>query len=266
MHPTPVVKWLLIINFVIFCLQNIFEWMGNDLFQTLFQLATPAIHQGYFWQFFTYMFLHGGVWHLLFNLITLYFFGIEVEATLGSKRLLQMYLLGGLVGGLFWYIFNNNQPAAMVGASGAIYAIVIAFATLYPNRPITLLIFFVFPVTLLAKYLAIGVVAASILISISGESRNIAHLAHLGGAAVGYLFVKILAGDSRWFPRLRWPWPRKHSPPSSFRPRMIPFSNQKDEFIQQRIDPILDKIAEQGIQSLTPEERRLLDQAKDRLP
>lgn len=264
MRPTPVIQWLLIIHFAVFCLQCIFDWMGNPLFQNLFELYTPAIRRGCLWQFFTYMFLHGNVWHLLFNLLALYFFGVEVESAMGSRRLLWMYLTGGLVGGIFWYLFNYNHIAAMVGASGAIYAVIIAFATLYPDRPITLLVFFVLPITLLAKYLAIAVVAISILFSMSGGGDHIAHLAHLGGAAVGYIFVRFNFNIPSWrFPLPRWFRWKPGNLTGFFRKTSDPKRNE--EFLKEQIDPILDKIAEHGIQSLTPKERRLLEEAKDRL-
>ena len=222
-----------------------------------------AVSKGCIWQFFTYMFLHSNIVHLLFNLLMLYFFGSDVESALGSKRLLCMYFLGGITGGLLWYVFNIHSPVPMVGASGAIYSVVIAFGTLYPNRPITLLLFFVLPVTLLAKYLAIGTVVLSLLYLMSEKGGDVAHLAHLGGMAVGYLYVK-WAGftpTSSWFQ-----WPKYPSPRNPSHLRILPSPLKKEEFMEQRIDPILDKIAEHGIQSLTREERRLLDEAKDRLP
>ncbi len=262
MPPLPVVRWLLIINFAVFCLQNIFSWMGKNAFDAYLALSGNGIAHWFLWQFFTYMFLHADVFHLLFNLLGLYFFGNEVESAIGSKRFIRMYLLGGLVGGFLWYAFNFHHHAVMVGASGAIYAVIIAFATLYPNRPITLLVFFVLPVTLLAKYLAIVVVAISVLYSMSTVD-HVAHLAHLGGMGVGYLFIKSLGTSIPWFSWLKF-LKRHHSTPPSM--EVLRSKTKKDEFIQEQIDPILDKIAQQGIQSLSREERRLLNEAKDRLP
>lgn len=261
MRPMPAVKWLLIIHFIIFCLQKVFDLLGSPFFDYL-QLTSWGVQHHFYWQFFTYMFLHAGVLHLLFNLLMLYFFGNEVETAIGSRRFLQMYILGGIVGGLLWYGFNFHSPRGIVGASSAVYSVVIAFATLYPNRPITLLLFFILPVTLLAKYWAIVVVALSILFSIDGGSDGIGHLAHLGGIAVGYFFIKALTND-RWRFRIQWPKMKSNSVSKKISKLYSPV--KKDEFIQQRIDPILDKIAEHGIQSLTQEERRLLNEAKDRL-
>ena len=262
MHPLPVVRWLLIINAAIFCLQEILGWAKITVFDDLFALSGQGISHWFLWQFFTYMFLHADVFHLLFNMLMLYFFGNEVESAIGSKRFIRMYILGGLVGGLLWYAFNFHHDTPMVGASGAIYAVIIAFATLYPNRPVTLLVFYVLPVTLLAKYLAIAAVAVSVLYSVSAVG-HVAHLAHLGGMGVGYLFIKSLEASTPWFSQLKF-WKRYRSEPS---PKGVLQSKiLKDEFIQEEIDPILDKIAKEGIQSLSREERRLLNEAKDRLP
>ncbi len=260
-RPSPVVKWLLILNFGFFFLQKLFALTGNGLFQEFLQLDTWHIRQGCLWQFVTYMFLHGSILHLLVNLLMLFFFGNEVEHALGSGRFLQVYLLGGLVGGLLWFAFNFRGAAAMVGASGAVYAVVIAFATLYPHRPITLLVFFVLPITLAARVWAVIAVALSLLFTISGEGGSIAHLAHLGGMAVGFLYVRALALPS-WRSAFTWPFPRRNTRP---RPVPVPHLFQKEDFMQKRIDPILDKIAEHGIHSLSREERRILEEAKDHL-
>ncbi len=258
----PVVRTLLIVNTVIFLLQRILVLLGQPEILGFLSLSAPGIQHGYLWQFGTYMFLHGGLFHLLFNMLALYCFGNAVESEIGSKSFLILYLLGGLFGGLVWYLFNLNTIVPMVGASGAIYATVIAFATLWPNRPITILVFFVVPITLLAKYWALITVVLSVLF-LMDQTSNVAHLAHLSGMAVGFLFIKGLArGWSLRLPNLPDFFGRR----GRTRLHVVPRSGMNEEFMQKRIDPILDKIAEQGIQSLTREERRLLDQAKDQLP
>jgi hypothetical protein len=150
-----------------------------------------------------------------------------------------------------------------MGASAAVLACVIAFATLFPEREITLLVFFVLPVTLKAKYLALIAVALDLAPLLSHEVTQVAHLAHLGGALLGYLYIKALGygPTPRW---LRW-WQsatqalraRRRQPPGR------PLSHE--EFIRQEIDPILDKISREGLQSLTRRERKILESAKDLL-
>ncbi|NUN94296.1 MAG: aminotransferase class I/II-fold pyridoxal phosphate-dependent enzyme, partial [Verrucomicrobiae bacterium] len=158
-RPTTAVKWLLIANFAVFLLQQVFRAMDNQLFADFLKLSAQKVHEGCLWQFATYMFLHGSVIHLLLNLLMLYFFGNEVEFALGPKHFLGIYFGGGIVGGLTWFVFNLHTAASMVGASGAVYAVTLAFAALYPRRPITLLVFFVVPITLLARQWAIVAVA-----------------------------------------------------------------------------------------------------------
>ncbi|MFZ4695031.1 MAG: rhomboid family intramembrane serine protease [Verrucomicrobiia bacterium] len=268
-QPTPAVKWLLAINFAAFVLQKIFGLMGNSLFEQFLKLSAPAVNEGCLWQFVTYMFLHGSVLHLLLNLLMLYFFGNEVEFALGPRHFLWIYLGGGLVGGLVWFAFNFHTATSMVGASGAIYAVTIAFATLYPRRPITLLVFFILPVTLMAKQWVVVAVALSALFCVSDDGGNVAHLAHLGGMAVGYLYVRRLSAPEVVGVPSTSCAPRRftegRSPSSSADAGALKSALRKSDFISRQVDPILDKIADRGIQSLTREERRVLDEAKDRL-
>lgn len=262
-RPTSAVKWLLIVNFAVFLLQQVFRAMDNQLFATFLMLSAPKVREGCLWQFATYMFLHGSVIHLLLNLLMLYFFGNEVEFALGPKHFLGIYFGGGILGGLTWFAFNFHTATSMVGASGAVYAVAIAFAALYPRRPITLLVFFVLPITLLARQWAIVAVALATLFSISDDGGNIAHLAHLGGMAVGWLYVRRLTTPKS----AATPWPPRRAAPRGADAETgatLP-GLRKSDYIARRVDPILDKIAEHGIQSLTREERRILDEAKDRL-
>ena len=260
--PTPAVKWLIITNFLCYICQLV---LPNAFLQT-FGLYTGDILKGHLWQLFTYMFLHGDIFHLLFNLLTLFFFGNEVEHSLGTQSFLRMYFLAGIVAGIAWFGFNIHAGISMIGASGAIYSVLIAFATLHPNRPITLLVFFVLPITILAKYMAYAAVALSVLYSITSlhgaAGGGVAHLAHLAGAAFGYLYVRLATANS---PSFSIPWKfDKSRAPRNFQVHTYQHQD-KVAYIQQRIDPILDKIAEHGIQSLTKEERQLLDEAKDKL-
>jgi membrane associated rhomboid family serine protease len=262
-RPTPAVKWLLVVNFGAFLLQQLFRAMGNQMFADFLKLSAEKVHEGCLWQFATYMFLHGSVIHLLLNLLMLYFFGNEVEFALGPRHFLGIYFGGGLAGGLAWFAFNSHTATSMVGASGAVYAVTIAFAALYPRRPITLLVFFVLPVTLLAKHWAIVAVALAVLFCVGDDGGNVAHLAHLGGAAVGYLYVRRLSAPRAAAPSA--PQSRPPAGPAGGEGEVPSIRLRKSEYIARRVDPILDKIAEHGIQSLTREERRILDEAKDRL-
>jgi membrane associated rhomboid family serine protease len=219
---------------------------------------------GCIWQPFTYMFLHdlNSLFHILFNLLWLWFFGREVEFYIGPKYFTRLYLWGGLVGAALWIPFHLDGSYMLLGASAAVLACVIAFATLFPEREITLLIFFVLPVSIKAKYLAMVAVALDVVPLLTGTDTRVAHLAHLGGAFMGYLYIKNLGygATPRWLilarnaaGKLR---PRRRPPPRDMSP---------DEFMREVVDPILDKIAREGMQSLTRKERKILESAKDQM-
>lgn len=263
MRPSPVMKWLILGNIGVFILQKILVQCGWSGFEGYLCLSPGEVSQGYAWQFITYMFLHADASHLLINVMMLLIFGNEVEEALGAQLTLRLYFAGGLAGGIFWYTFNAGQSnEALIGASGAIYAIVTGFGTLYPNRPFSFYIL-VLPVSVLGKYLALAAVVLSVLFSVGAESGGVAHLAHLGGIVVGYFLVKSLVAPIQ-LPQLSWP--RKHASVEAEPLRQVSASPLKtDDFMKLRIDPILEKIAEHGIQSLSREERELLDEAKDRL-
>lgn len=264
--PRPVVLRLLALNFGVFCLELLLRSLGNGFLENFLALSSPSIARGCIWQWVTYSFLHTGVLALLLNMLMLYFFGNEVEDALGTKRFIRLYLLSSLAGGLTWYGFHINTPNVLVGSSAAINGVILAFGVLYPNRPITLLLFFVLPVTLFARHLAWCVVGLTLLFSAMGGGFS-SLLAPLGGALGGFLYARRHrwrrideGGPSSWFSR----WRLTRSPHFQVLPPANPERN--DHFIKDKIDPILEKIAEHGIQSLSREERRLLDEAKDRLP
>jgi membrane associated rhomboid family serine protease len=257
-----VVQVILWITGGVFLFQLTCSALQVRLFEQLFALSGPELRRGFIWQPLTYMFLHdtGNLLHILFNLLFLWFFGREVEYFIGPKFFTRLYLLGGLVGAALWLAFNFQSTTYLLGASAAVLACVIAFATLFPDREVTLLVFFVLPVTLKAKYLALVAIAFDVVPLLSRSHTDVAHLAHLGGAALGYLYIKQLGygATPRW---MLW----FQGIGEKFRPRQrpVPRPQTREEFISQEVDPILDKIAREGIQSLTRRERKILESAKD---
>jgi membrane associated rhomboid family serine protease len=261
-RPLPAVKWLLAANLAVFCLQILLRTVEGSLFQKVLPLNGEVIRHWWLWQYLTYAFLHAGVWHLLINLFMLYLFGNEVEAEIGTRRFLLLYAFGAISGGLLWTALFWHWGGDLVGASSAIYAVTIAFAVLFPNRPITVPLFYVFlPVTLPSKYWALGTTVVSILLALF-DSGNVSYLAHLGGAAAGYFFIKAVNRQERSL-SVEVRTGQRPSPHRPLETISSPFDGP--DLMSQRIDPILDKIANKGIQSLTREERRLLEQTKDRL-
>jgi len=257
-----VVQLLIWVNVIVFCVQLLCTVGRVPYVDALFALSGDGLRRGFVWQPLTYMFLHGGIWHILVNMFILWFFGREVEYFIGPKYFTRLYFLGGLAGAGLWLAFNFHSTVPVLGASAAVLACVIAFATLFPDREITLLVFFVLPVTLKARYMALIAVAFDLVPLLSGTDTNVAHLAHLGGAALGYIYIKQLGygATPRW---LLWLQrfagllrPRRRSDP---RARY----ESPEEFVRQEVDPILDKIAREGIHSLTRRERKILESAKD---
>ena len=267
---TRVIMILIIVNVTVFIVQLLFstissQWgvptmgmspetdgvvhhvaLGPDRFTTLFWLYQPlAIGKLWLWQFVTYMFLHSvsDPWHIIFNMLVLWMFGSEVEKAMGTRRFLTMYFTAGIFAGIFGCLFTPNNP--ILGASGAIFAVEIAFAMFYPNATI---IFFVFPIK--AKYLVMifaGITVFNCLIPTGG---NVAHFAHLGGLLYGFLFI-------RYEPRF-----------SNF---IISRQNQqrekeykKEEEVRNVVDALLDKVNRTGMKSLTRRERSYLKNASKR--
>ena len=239
----------------------------------LLALSWEGLSQGFVWQLFTFQFLHAGFLHLFFNCFVIYMFGRELEQVLGVKKFLTLYLASGAIGGLVQALagglaehFLRDSSWALhfmgpaVGASAGALGLVAAFATLYPERPLMLLLFFVIPVSMRAKFLLLF----SALLALFGvifPVSNVADAAHLGGIIAGVLYIRYAV---HW----EWHWPRLrrggNQPPrrlvrvstgsSAAWGRNRGYSDEEipaEEFLSKEVDPILDKISAHGIQSLT---------------
>jgi membrane associated rhomboid family serine protease len=268
---SPVVRILIILNAVFFIADLIVRhWFSLD---KLAYSPYYAIHHLYLWQFVTYMFLHAGVWHILLNMLPLWMFGSEVERRIGGKNFITIYLLCGIFGALFFSLSHIESiryavPVVLVGASGAVCGILVAFAMIFPERRITLILALFLPVTISAKYLVLGYFLIEVLNELSNAGNNIAHLTHLGGMVFAYFYMKFKFGYSLPFAfseKIGW-W---------FRSRFSRLGRQQQRekykpidsglFISSEIDPILDKISKHGINSLTWRERRILKKARSKM-
>jgi membrane associated rhomboid family serine protease len=283
----PVIKNLLIINVIVFLVTMLAQEVAIDSMHVItwrdiiFRwFALNPLGEGnnfQVWQLITYQFLHVGFSHILFNMIGLWMFGIEIEHIWGSRKFLYFYLLCGVVAGLFNLFLVpllGELPAPTVGASGAIYGVLIAFALFFPNRYIFL--YFFIPVK--AKYL-IGFFVILEFFMVNGGG-NVAHLAHLGGALAGLVFILL---DSKSNVDIKNMF-RKTSfqpkiPSNPFGKISNPFKKKSDakeaEFYeledgqrnisQEEIDEILDKISHSGYQNLTDQEKRVLFEASKKM-
>jgi membrane associated rhomboid family serine protease len=179
---TPVIKNLMIIMGAVFLLQM----LVSRWFEYYLGLVPVLVWREYFlWQLFTYIFLHGDLFHILFNLFSLWMFGGELENYWGPKKFLFYFLFCGIGAGACTVVLTPNSFIPVIGASGAIYGILLAFAWLFPNRPI--LIYFLFPIP--AKYMVIIFGLFELYASRSGAGGGIAHLTHLGGLVFGFFYM-----------------------------------------------------------------------------
>lgn len=219
----------------------------------LFGLSVSGIMKGHVWTFLTYQFLHGGPFHLLLNALMFVFLGAETERTIGPRHFLVLYGLSGVLGGLGWLMLTYPYEGICVGASAAIFGLLSAFAVLFPQREVTLLLFFVFPISLKAWVLAVALGVIQLMFSISPNVGGIAYSAHLAGAIAGFVYTVVVFRPG-WVSAWR---ARRRAVQKSVEVRRA----DRDK---RRVDELLDKIARDGIQSLTPAERKFLEEASRR--
>lgn len=184
------VKWLLITNVAMFVLTYLASGTRFQQDFLMLALAPVAVIKGFaIWQLGTYLFLHGGVWHLLMNMFTLWMFGTTLERDWGTRQFLKYYFLCGVGAGICDVAINaviGNWSTRTIGASGAIYGLLLAFGVLYPNQ--TVLFNFLFPIR--AKYFVMIYGAIALLGSLNMNS-GVSNVAHLGGMIFGYAYLKL---------------------------------------------------------------------------
>jgi membrane associated rhomboid family serine protease len=182
------VKWLLIVNTAVFILTGL---LGSSFEADISLLALAPVAVVYhfaIWQLVTYLFLHGGVWHLVFNMLTLWMFGSPLERDWGTRRFLKYYFICGVGAALCDVLLNaalGHWNTRTIGASGAIYGLLLAFGVCYPEQ--TVLMNFLFPIK--AKYMVMIYAAIELWMSI-GVNSGVSNIAHLGGMAVGFVYLK----------------------------------------------------------------------------
>ena len=268
---TPSVKNIMIINGIIFLIQQITGMFYPNLIEYTFGLNyTGFVHEFKFWQVFTYMFLHGGWLHIFFNMLGLWMFAGELEQVWGSRLFLRYYIFSGTGAGLFIALLSYfsyiryGANTTTIGASGAIYAILLAYGMTWPDRRVI-----IFPLLLPVKVkymvLIFGIISFfGTLSAASGSPGTISHIGHLGGIISGYLYLLV---------RIRRP---VRSAEDKARKNFISLAIKKARMkrkkkeieariqAKQIIDELLEKIARQGMSSLTEKEKNEREWAGNR--
>ena len=241
---TPVVRALLIATVGAFFLQITVPALAGAL------VFVPRLVFGRPWSVLTYMFLHGGLGHLAFNMLALFFFGPRVEARLGSRRFAILYFLSGVSGALLSFLFAPGAP--IIGASAGVFGVMLAFAYFWPHDPIH--IWGVIPVP--ARMLVIITTVLALWSGFGGARSGIAHFAHLGGYAGAYLYL-------RWLDRTRAAFKRQAAAVPADAARRAADWRSIDlaslhEVNREEVNRLLDKISAHGVGSLTPQEQLFL--------
>lgn len=293
-QPNNTLKQLIIINVLVYLVFLIIGtplgWMGYGWLErvVLYYLSLPSEPMAFLtrpWTLFTYFFTHEGFLHILFNMLNLYWFGMILSEYLGSRKLLSLYILGGIAGGLLYIVMynilpvfvNNNVTALLIGASASVLAVVVAAATLLPNYSFNLLL--IGPVKI--KYIAAALVLMSWALADESSGNAGGNIAHLGGAFLGWVFIKQLQRGSdmgrpvlavldffgnlfKRRPKLKVTHRRTTTASST------PTNGSKSAFgqagkpSQNEIDRILDKISSSGYESLSKDEKQKLFQASQK--
>ena len=298
-------KNLLIVNFLAFAATWVLELRGIDLTQLLglhFFLASDF----QIYQFFTYMFLHGGFTHIFFNMFALWMFGSVIERVWGPKKFIFYYIVCGIgagitqelvqyatytIEGISAYQYVNAGGVQMttdayinlwttIGASGAVYGILLAFGMIFPNERLFII---PFPFPIKAKWLIVGYIAIELFSAMTGPGDGVAHMAHLGGMLFGFLLIRYWQkhpdssqsfGRSRgqeFFENMKRRYDQRQQQSSHIKAEQTDPRRESDEEYnarkrknQEEVDAILDKIRKSGYDSLTKEEKKkLFDQSRE---
>lgn len=301
---TPITKNLLICNVLAFLAmlvcRQVLHIDLNDLFGLHFFMASNF----HIYQLFTYMFMHAGWEHIIMNMFMLWMFGCVIESTFGAKRFLFYYIVCGIGAGLmqelaqFFYVyftFNAQQPLSLVdaftvmrnfsddlnglttvGASGAIYSLLLAFGMMFPNEKMFII---PIPIPIKAKWMVIGSIAVELFSALGTPGSNVAHLAHLGGMIFGWILIRYwqhhpyqngygIFNAERFFSSMKGRWEARQRNRSSRNTESTSSNpdwdyNARQQATQEEIDRILDKIRRSGYDSLTKEEKqKLFDQSR----
>ena len=274
--PMSALMLIMIANTVVFAIQKLTETsiatpLGpetSDKVMDNFSLISTNVRNGEVWRLFTYMFVHGGLGHIFFNMWGLFIFGSLLESRIGAARFLNLYLISGLCGAGLWMLSNWNSVNPCIGASGAVFGVIIATAMFFPDMKIMLLLP---PIPMKLKTFAIVFGFLEVVFELTGTQSGVAHLAHLGGFLGGYLYIRLLYKNEIWdifsFPKFKKSATKEgglysmNNPPSGWN-----VTDKDDGRVSQaELDRVLDKMSLGGINSLTEAEMETLRKAREQM-
>lgn len=264
-----VTKALLVLNIAAFIIAKLVFGevllMGTPMLQLNYYLGlhyftSPDFH---IYQLFTYMFMHGGWEHLFFNMFALWMFGCAVEKAWGTQRFLIYYIVCGIGAGLIqeaaqFFVYGTHPALGLtVGASGAIYGILLGFGMTWPENKIFI---FPIPIPIKAKWFVCLYAAIELFSALMTSGDGVAHVAHLGGMIFGYLLIRHWQGGGQFGMKLQMPdFLKKKDTNHANDEREKDWTYNRDQMTREEmIDKILDKVRRNGYDSLTAEEKRIL--------
>jgi len=250
---TPWVARLIFLNVLMFGLTIVVPGLGDAL------MFVPALFLSRPWTIVTYMFLHGGFGHIFFNMFALFFFGPRLEARMGSRRFLGLYLASGVMGGLLSF---TSPAIGVIGASGAVYGVMFAFAYFWPREVVH--IWGVLPIEV--RWLVLGLTALSVISGFGGAGDGIAHFAHLGGFLGAWIYLKVMertSGAKRFQAQAV-----TQAPAISSSAAVARWSHIKREGLHpvnlEELDRVMAKLQLEGFARLTESERQFLERFSQR--
>ncbi len=244
------IKWIIILSGGGLVVQ---QFIGGPLIAGLGLTPLRVLQHYWLWQVFTYLFLHGGIFHWLFNMLVLWMFGRELEVRWGTPFFLKFFFICGLGSALFVLVVSPNSPIPTIGASGAVFGILTAFAMLFPHA--VMYLYFVIPMKAWQAVVLFGLI--EFFAGMSGGGAGIGRFAHLGGMVTAYLYLR--SGD---FFRIRIGgffrgWKSGFKNPFN-RSKTVVFHEVTDDLVVE-VDRILEKVLKEGSDSLTPKERDIMN-------
>jgi len=250
---TDAIKFIISINFLIFILQYL-SGMEDELFTVFGIVPSKTFGELMLWQPFTYLFFHGGIWHVLINMFVLWMFGSELEKFWGKKEFLRFFFITGIGSGLITILFSLSSTNPVVGASGAIYGVLLAYGLLFPNR----LVYLYFLIPIKVKYLVMLIGAIAFFSSLNPGNSNISHLTHLSGMVIGFIYLR---SSINWNTINHFVIHRKDEIKRHYEEK----KNEQREALKLQVDAILDKINDVGYDNLSESEREFLFKASKNL-